>query len=322
MQSKSRRGFTLIELLVVIAIIAILIALLLPAVQQAREAARRTQCKNNVKQLSLALHNYHDVYNQFPICISSHPDYSGTGKTGSWLTCILPYIEQTNLFQQVDPNQPIGDKNNPTANTPVAQTPVSSFLCPSDVHDSGVLSGTRYAGDTDWAVTCYVANLGSIWQWGDSACHHNWPIGRGAGGDGILSQNNGLISYAIVEDGTYPRANTRFRDITDGSSNTFAIGEIVPKWRGHSAWFWFATVAPVGCPINYKSAAIRSDPNRTLETDWIVGWQNNYGFYSRHVGGAHFGLADGSSRFISDSIDLFIYRMLGNIQDGQVIGEF
>jgi prepilin-type N-terminal cleavage/methylation domain-containing protein/prepilin-type processing-associated H-X9-DG protein len=314
-----RRGFTLVELLVVIAIIGILIALLLPAVQAAREAARRMHCTNNVKQLVLGLHNYHGSYKQFPLIIASHPDYTRTAKPGGWMQAMLPFIEQKPLFDRIDPNQPIGDKNNRTVNTDVAQTPVSGFLCPSDNTDGGVMLGTRYVPDTPWAVTNYTASLGSQWLRGDAACQHNWPFGRGAGGDGVLTGNNGFLTYFITTD-LNTRFNTHLSDITDGTSNTFALGEIVPKWRAHCAWYWGATMSPAGCPMNYKSDAIRANSTaRTLETDWLVGWQNNYGFYSRHDGGVNFGFADGSVKFISQTINLTTYRMLANISDRQAI---
>ena len=130
-----RRGFTLIELLVVIAIIAILIALLLPAVQQAREAARRTQCKNNLKQISLAAHNYHDVYNKFPI--GQHLVGGGTpaavkGLGYSYSFALLPYIEQGNLYGQFDNNFPVFEKTR-TRNGILAGTPLAAWSCPSDL---------------------------------------------------------------------------------------------------------------------------------------------------------------------------------------------
>src|SRR5882724_6154407 len=142
-QSLSRRAFTLVELLVVIAIIGVLVALLLPAVQAAREAARRMKCVANEKQIVLAFHNYHDIHKQFPINVSSHPDYTRTAKQGSWHSAILPFIEQQALFNRIDVNLPIGDIDNRNTNTDVAQTPVKIFLCPSDDTKGGVMIGTR-----------------------------------------------------------------------------------------------------------------------------------------------------------------------------------
>lgn len=317
--SLVRRAFTLVELLVVIAIIGVLVALLLPAVQAAREAARRMKCSNNVKQIVLALHNYHDIHKLFPINVSSHPDYTRTAKQGSWHTAILPFIEQKALFDRVDVNLPIGDANNRTVNTDVAQTPVKMFLCPSDDTKGGVMIGTRYVPDTPWGVTNYMASMGSIWKQGDAACFHDFPYGRGAGGDGNTNGNNGFLCN-FIPGLTAARWNTRLADIEDGTTNTFAIGEIVPQWRAHCAWFWFASMSSSGCPMNYQSAAIKaSNGSRTLRTDWIVGWQNNYGFYSQHPGGVNFGFVDGSVKFLPQNIDLFTYRMLANIADGQPI---
>lgn len=318
-QSLSRRAFTLVELLVAIAIIGVLVALLLPAVQAAREAARRMKCVANEKQIVLALHNYHDIHKQFPINVSSHPDYTRTAKQGSWHSAILPFIEQQALFNRIDVNLPIGDIDNRNTNTDVAQTPVKIFLCPSDDTKGGVMIGTRYVPGTPWGVTNYMASMGSIWKQGDVACWHDWPYGRGAGGDGNVNGNNGFLCN-FLPGLTEARWNTRMTDIEDGTSNTFAIGEIVPQWRAHCAWFWFASMSNCGCPMNYQSAAIKaSNGSRTLRSDWLVGWQNNYGFYSQHPGGVNFGFADGSVKFVPQNIDLFTYRMLANIADGQPV---
>ena len=320
--SISRRAFTLVELLVVIAIIGILIALLLPAVQAAREAARRAQCTNNLKQLALAFHNYHDTYKMFPISITGHPNYNWTQKGHSCLTGLLPYIEQQPLYDQIDFDLPIGDGvpggPNYNVNTAVAQTPVSGFLCPSDDNEDGVMANTRYVPTTLWAVSNYTASGGSLWTRGDAACRHFWPKGRGYPPyDGLLYGNNGFISPNLPPF-TPKIINTRMRDIFDGSANSFACGEIVPKWRAHCAWYWFAMFSFVGPPLNYESVYLMNNPGASRESRWMD-WTNVYGFYSRHPGGANFGMADGSVRFISDTIDVFTYRMLGNINDGEPI---
>ena len=96
------------------------------------------------------------------------------------------------------------------------------------------------------------------------------------------------------------------------------LGEIVPRWRAHCAWYWFCMMSVTGPPLNYKSVAIMSDPAQNLETNWMD-WTNVYGFYSRHPGGGNFGLADGSVRFVSDTIDIFTYRMMGNIGDAEAV---
>jgi len=312
-----RRAFTLVELLVVIAIIGILIALLLPAVQAAREAARRTQCVNNVKQLVLAMHNYHDAYKKFPL------NYGGNGQilpaaTGhSWLTGVLPFIEQQPLYDQIDFDLPAGDDNSPNVNTNVAKTVVPAFLCPSDTHDG--LMNNRHPGNTDpsfyWAVNNYKSCAGSNWAWGDPVCHHTWPQGRWPNDGNGLDHGNGVLCRNWIND---PRNETEISDILDGTSSTFAVGESVAGWCSVNWWYWAnGSYATCGIPLNYESNAIRADPNDniTLESQ-RDDWPNNLSFFSRHPGGANFGLADGSVTFISDTIDLTTYRHLGNMADG------
>jgi prepilin-type N-terminal cleavage/methylation domain-containing protein/prepilin-type processing-associated H-X9-DG protein len=315
-RSCRKKAFTLVELLVVIAIIGILIALLLPAVQAAREAARRAQCTNNAKQLVLAMHNYHDVHKMLPITYGGNAQYNNTNTGHSWMTGILPFVEQQPLYDKIDFGLPVGSGNPGDAtynvNTEVSRTVVAAFLCPSDSNDEGLVGGRANVGDTR-AVNNYKACAGSNWGWGDAVCRFIEPGGRWSNDANGLDHGNGIICR---NGGNDTRNWTRFRDIEDGTSNTFAVGEAVPKWCIHTWWWWFnGSTATCGTPLNYVSDAIRADPaNRTLETQ-AGDWGNNYSFMSRHPGGGNFGICDGSVKFVSETIDLMTYRHLASIAD-------
>jgi prepilin-type N-terminal cleavage/methylation domain-containing protein/prepilin-type processing-associated H-X9-DG protein len=333
-----KRGFTLIELLVVIAIIAILIALLLPAVQQAREAARRTQCRNNIKQLAIGCHNYHETHGCFPLNYAtwrkSHPR---DGNSSSWMVNVLPFIDQAPMYDKIDfsygvrndPRNPGNTMPNPS-NRWFANQAIPAFICPSDTGDGKLdLGRANYrnpAGDRKWGVNNYKGCAGSNWQWGNFRTrdlrpiverekHYNTRWGRyGNGldrGNGILFRGN---NFAVT---------TRVADVLDGTSNTFIIGEAVPAWCSHT-WWWHAngTTATVSVPLNYPGIPTA---NYTRDANLLRrrgNWPNNYSFMSRHPGGAHFGMADGSARFISDNVDMATYRALGSIMDGDVLQGF
>jgi prepilin-type N-terminal cleavage/methylation domain-containing protein/prepilin-type processing-associated H-X9-DG protein len=317
---RSRRkgqAFTLVELLVVIAIIGILIALLLPAVQAAREAARRSQCSNNCKQLALAMHNYNDVHKTFPYNYSGNGQYNNTNTGKSWIVGVLPFIEQQPLYDQIDWGQPVGDSGNPTPNTAVGATVIDTLLCPSDDNDEGLM-GTRANVGGSWAVNNYKACAGGNWGWGDNpTCRFSWPKGRWPNSTNGLDQGNGIICR---NSGNSRENVTKFSHIRDGTSNTFALGEAVPAWCTHTWWWWFnGATATCGIPLNYESNAIRANPATvTLETQW-GDWGNNYSFFSRHPGGANFGICDGSVTFVSDTIDILVYRHLANMDDREPV---
>ena len=303
------RGFTLIELLVVIAIIAILIALLLPAVQQAREAARRTQCKNNLKQLGLALHNYHDVFNKFPINIyggygdtANAGGYTETSRSWGWPVRLLPYIEQASLYTICDPGTKTMLASGQT------KTVVSAFLCPSDPAPAVLAENTSYSTSANgpYARTNYKGVMGDDWNWG--AYTNNTVVAGDA-----FTDNNGILHTLNY------RKNKGLNGVTDGTSNTFAIGESVCNEQfvdsngpGYSWMNAAENTATCAVPLNtYKNQS----PTSTA-------WDVRISFASLHVGGGQFVMCDGAVRFISENVSLIIYRQLATIDGGEVLGEF
>lgn len=313
-----RRGFTLIELLVVIAIIAILIALLLPAVQQAREAARRAACRNNLKQLGIAMHAYHERYKQFPL-----GEASDTNRTSAWGwgMALLPELDQAPLFDQVDTSSTtlataLADPNKAR----LLQTSLKVYLCPSD--PSNPLNEDRPLNGTLVATSNYVGLHG--------ACAWLPNIGRPAG---VFGVNYGAS----------------IKNFTDGTSNTFVIGErssANPESNrpGAAVWAGFTDYGPQGRPpppgitsIQFSrvlpSAGVDGIMGLTYEVinTPIRGVQQ---FSSAHVGGAHFLLGDGRVQFVSENIDSRLdsgcsnssrwgtYQKLSSYEDGSVVGEF
>ncbi len=286
---KTSKGFTLIELLVVIAIIAILIALLLPAVQQAREAARRSTCKNNLKQLGLAIQNYHDTHRTFPMNTRNV-----TGTNGfSWIAQSLPYLDQTPLYKKLNFNQ----KLTSAVNRPVIQTPIPTLLCPTD------------------PTTAVRSDLANWWAW--PAEPTPGTVGRGPAGVTCYMGYQGDWFDTNPPDGVFERSPSialRMRDVTDGTSNTVIIGERSPSYSPWCAW-----AAGNGAWIvdRYRINQIRETqpvPN-AAEVGGV-----KYGAISMHAGGIQVGLADGSVHFLNENMNHNIYRQLDRHNDGLPLG--
>ena len=295
----SRSAFTLIELLVVIAIIAILVALLLPAVQQAREAARRSSCKNNLKQIGLAMQNYHDVHSTFPpgyvrnTNSSTGPRFPMTG----WAVYILPQMEQASLYDLIDSESNGFSVDWNTDNQPLfdaANQVVAPYLCPSDPSD-GI--------NTDWGI-------------------NNSLTGNRAGKSNYVANNQAMRMNSKL----------KMRDITDGTSNTFLIGEKTSQ-NGFYAGIWMGGHRWGSADTNYTDEGVfgrandahggvdyRINGDGTGATTPSVHLKNNYS--SAHQGGAHFAFADGSVQFLSENISLDIFNGLSTEDGGEVIGEF
>ena len=315
--SRRLRGFTLIELLVVIAIIAVLIALLLPAVQQARESARRSTCKNNLKQIGLGLHNYHETFDMFPVSFTTDGTFSTLTRGRSWISGLLPYMDQSALFNSMDLNASLAAVTTDplpvpySANTTAAKTIIASLLCPSDASNNrGRLNGrANLPGQDYFGVSNYKAVAGNNWAWGTFTYTH--PTGRNAGNNNGLDAGNGWMCRNNRGNGPLV---TGLRDVTDGSSSTTFVGEALPGRCTHSTWYFFNhTTATCSVPLNYyfKNAAITTGD-----------WGNNYSFASQHIGGGHFLMGDGAVRFLSENLDLQLYRNLATISGNEIIGEF
>ncbi|QDU51241.1 DUF1559 domain-containing protein [Gimesia panareensis] len=306
--NSQKRGFTLIELLVVIAIIAILISLLLPAVQQAREAARRSSCKNNLKQIGLALHNYHDTFRSFPPGGITVGSCCSTKSGINWAIAILPYIDQAPLFQKYNSNV----FNEDSANATVREQNLVVYNCPSDINagklmkpESGPGSGVSYRMSSYRAVSGKTDTSG----WMDNADGSNLPYSW----RGVL-HSIGTSGFTVE----------RFNTITDGTTNTIMVGEYHTKKHPRRGTFWAYTYT------SYSQSSFVAQ-RRTLIPDYDrcvaiggTGGSNacKRGWGSLHVGGMQVLLADGSSRFMSENIDVNIFQSLGTTEGEEIIGEW
>jgi prepilin-type N-terminal cleavage/methylation domain-containing protein/prepilin-type processing-associated H-X9-DG protein len=316
---RSRAAFTLIELLVVIAIIAVLIGLLVPAVQKVREAANRLKCTNSLKQVGLALHHYHDVYQMFPpgqfngIAVQNNQGYFNRG---GWWQMILPYAEQDNLYRVLDafansnprPLYMTYAVNNTPAqpSNPGRNTPVPMFVCPSDPASP---KNASVAGN-------------------EQGFHGNYILCAGSTIFNPPASPNGAALNGLF----YPFSKTRLADVLDGTSNTLMGGELIVvrdttlhdirgryynHWQGNTL---FSTLYPPNTPVgdrsNYCIAAPLA-PCQGLSASNVV-----QSARSHHPGGVNFLLADGSVRFLTNTVNAAAYTSLGTRAGGEVVGNY
>jgi prepilin-type N-terminal cleavage/methylation domain-containing protein/prepilin-type processing-associated H-X9-DG protein len=311
MRGDSRRGFTLIELLVVIAISGVLIARLLPAVQAAREAARRSQCTNNLKQLGLAIQEYLDAHGVMPLGSFKMPPPAGAdpckgGHEAGVFIAILPFLEQGSLFNAFNGNVHYETAPNSTVNG----TGLSVLWCPSD----GMVSqaDSKYFG---WPVR-FCSYMGSAGTW-NSPAENRGPTCPLQNFQALLGQANGVIFYY---------SSVRLAGVTDGTSNTFLFGEHaygknpaveLPDWN-----WWFSgnygdTMFTTMFPIN-PLGRIPDIPNQTLygiDINPSIQAASSY-----HPGGAHFGFCDGSVRFVKETIDCAPFDSATGLPQGWSLG--
>ena len=289
-------AFTLIELLVVIAIIGVLTSLLLPAVQAAREAARRMQCGNNLKQLGLAVHNYHNAFRALPISVAYE---AGNGK--GWLVSLLPHLEEQALFEQFRPGFSgvwgAGQGLNRPECRQAMKTRIAALQCPSDptVAENSI-EQWQWTG-VEVALTSYKGVMGDNRMGGGASVH------AGTEPDCHTSANcNGLFWRFNY------RAGLTLDSIRDGTSKTLLMGETRPRYFPCSAaYFSNGDYGSTYAPINYLAQPF----------DWNA-WWNWWGFSSDHPGGAQFCLADGSVHFLNEAIDQQTFRWLSTRAGGEV----
>ena len=296
------RGFTLVELLVVIAIIGVLLALLLPAVQAAREAARRAQCSNNLKQIGLAVHSYADINRKLPAGGIWNP--AGQGK-GSALVHLLPFVEEKSIFDAFDFKKLNTDGSfYPGTATLIGSTAIPTYICPSDDGNPSVVGLAKHN---------YAASRGptEVYDNPSCSCTHPWQMLA-------MAPLDNPANFA----GPFTRMGSAagLQQVTDGLSKTIFFGEVRPNCSEHARNGWAASNNGNGycttlIPINFDTCNDSSpDPcHRSCN------WNTEVGFKSLHPGGAQFLLGDGSVRFLPEDMDHQAYQYLGAKSDGQSV---
>jgi prepilin-type N-terminal cleavage/methylation domain-containing protein/prepilin-type processing-associated H-X9-DG protein len=345
MHGNTRRSaFTLIELLVVIAIIAILIGLLLPAVQKVRAAAARMKCTNNLKQIGLALHNYHDANQRFPAgYVDGNTDTNSTpdndvGPGWGWSSYLLPHLEQDNVYRQINFNQKVGTG----VNAAISQQPLTVFQCPADPNQQAF--GVYDSGFSNPIATVAHSNYMGCNGWEECFNGAGGNPQPGSGSDG-LSGKFGQAGVGIF----WRNSKTTFASVTDGTSSTIFAGE---RSGDHAPGTWTGAVAGGRCPAwmcTQPYTAPYTPPNLAPSGPNGTAYDNaDYGealvlahcnathlpgadfpiydpdvYYSMHPGrGANFLFGDGSVHFLTNSINPNTYQALGTIAGGEVANDW
>jgi len=314
--SKPSHGFTLVELLVVIAIIGILVALLLPAIQAAREAARRTQCLNKIRQLGVALHNYHSAKQRFPMGVeATNDDCPPSGRTERmpWTVAILPYMEQQALYDQFDLDEhfvPRFRSVNSSVNGPFQFEPASFYKCPSNSRSNESTVQTDYVG-------CAGGGDG-----GDTGPESTRPQCYASGTRLRPFFDNGIF---------FINSKISTAHVTDGTANTYMLGETYymrnseDEMVGTNYPSWAAGM-DAGSGPNFPSYQTMVSAVLPINTSNRQQWTNSAWvmrvFSSMHPGGCHMLMADSSSHFVSDSINVDVHRLLGSRDDDSLTGGF
>ncbi|MFN3153085.1 DUF1559 domain-containing protein [Bremerella sp.] len=322
---RSQSGFTLVELLVVIAIIGVLIALLLPAVQQAREAARRIQCTNHQKQLGLALHNYHDTYGKLPYNAVPQSGSVGDRQRGpSWLVRLLPFMEQNAAYDQFEFSGDWTMQDGPSPNAAIlGQLRVPGYNCPSSPLPSVETQSTNANGNVELQLTNYVGITGSYYTGGTTGTVSTSPQDSSYG-DSVyngmivpLNSKSNAISLAAVTDGT---SNTMmvseqsdfFYNASGAKVNRRSSGHAGRTWgNGGGAGTWTANVTTIRYPIATEGG-----------TGNGANYHVNVALVSAHPGGVLMTLGDASVSFLAETVDFAVLTGLADRQDGNVLGEY
>ncbi len=354
----SRNGFTLIELLVVIAIIAVLVSLLLPAVQQAREAARRSQCKNNLKQQGLAFHNFESTYGHLPA--SLRPPAT-TSVRLAVLTSLLPYIDQAPIYNQYNQSKNWDDNStalySPT-NFALSNTSIPVFQCPSD-SNAGILDGSPVAGSAWVQAVSSASSYSPIYGistlvYSNLLTTNKQPALYTDPADSTQVYVPGFFPKNATIDpttGNATRQGKKFRDVTDGLSNTIAIAEsagrpaVFRKGRSYgslptnrlNAGGWSRVASDImiygekadgsdllgTVAINATNGHdVGSEPYPNTTAPFVFGVHGTSSPYSFHAGGAQFAFGDGAVRFLSETIDFNVFIALCTPNGGEVVGDY
>ncbi len=330
LDKEPRVGFTLIELLVVIAIIGVLVGLLVPAIQKVREAASRSQCQSNLKQLALAVHMYHDTNKALPQNWGGNigagiTAWGATSASWSWIAFLLPYIEQQNLYNMAQlsttvngvPQTPLTVKFNGAY---VISQPLPLVRCPSDPDYSTIvwtdradMNGINSFLAVPVAITNYKGVCGANWMWGNPLWNPGWLGGNFNSLNGFpaeqgLDNGNGVLWRS---NGTWNKRYT-LNGITDGTSNTFLVGEDIPSHSLYCGSWAYANNASGTCAIypNALAANLLFYP--------LADWADNYSFFSGHPNGVQFAMCDGSVHFIQNSIGVPIYRYMATPRGSEI----